>query len=221
MAAKTNVDYYWRFEFIQSSAGSENAKIKIEHYHDPDTSSGKEVWTIDTLIEELEITSTDASNPTVWTGTCAGCNPPGVRITGANSPSNEKTSDAQVHKIKVTLLNDYYLDADTDRQVTWVDAGYAPKWMWDAGDGDQTKVYKGALSDLPASTADYDIGSDSNFTAYTPGSDKADYQQCFGAAYEGDENGTVNTDGGWHNLVISTDYVTADLQTPSDGVWTW
>ena len=93
--------------------------------------------------------------------------------------------------------------------------------MWDAGDGDGTKVYKGTLSNLPDSTVDYNIGSDSNFTAYTPGSAKADYQECFGATYEGDENGTVNTEGGWHKLTISTDYVTADLQTPADGVWTW
>ena len=219
MAAKTSVDYYWRFEFVQSSAGSENAKIRIEHYHDQDPDSGS--YTIDTLVEELEITSTNSASPTVWTGVCTGCPAPGVRIDSATASASEKTTDPQIHKIKVTLLNDYYLDADTDRAVTWQWAGYAPKWMWDGGDGDETKVYKGALSDVPASTADYNIGSDSNFTAYTPGSAKADYQECFGADYEGDENGTVNTEGGWHKLVISTDYVLADLQTPADGVWTW
>lgn len=219
MAAKEHVDYYWRFEFIQSSAGSENAKIKIEHLHDQSSVDGS--WTIDTLVEELEITSTDSANPTVWTGLCTGCPAPGARLPESDAPTNEKTSDAQVHKIKVTLLNDYYLDSSNDRAVTWQYAGYAPKWMWDGGDGDETKVYKGALSDIPSSTADYNIGSDSNFTAYTPGAAKADYQECFGAAYEGDENGSVNTDGGWHKLVISTDSVTADLQTPADGVWTW
>jgi len=219
MAAKTSVDYYWRFEFIQDSAGSENAKIKIEHYHDQSSETGE--WTVDTLVSELEITSTDSANPTVWTGMCSGCPAPGVRVSGATSSAIEKTTDAQIHKIKVTLLNDYYLDADNDREVVWQWAGYAPKWMWDGGDGDQTKVYKGALANVPESTADYNIGSDSNFTAYTPGTAKADYQECFGAAYEGDENGTVNTEGGWHKLIISTDYVTADLQTPADGVWTW
>lgn len=219
MAAKTSVDYYWRFEFIQSSAGSENAKIRIEHFHDQDPDTG--VWQIDTEVDELEITSTDSANPTVWTGMCSGCPAPGVRVTGATAPADEKTTDPQVHRFKVTLLNDYYLDADTDRAVTWQWAGFAPKWMWTGGDGDETKVYKGALSDVPASTADYNIGSDSNFTAYTPGAAKADYQECFGADYEGDENGTVNTEGGWHKLIISTDYVSADLQTPADGVWTW
>ena len=219
MAAKTSVDYYWRFEFVQTSAGSENAKIKIEHLHSQSTEDGQ--YQVETLVSELEITSTDSSSPTVWTGIATGALPPGARIAGANSPSDEKTGDAQIHKIKVTLLNDYYLDASNDRAVKWQWAGYAPKWMWDAGDGDGTKVYKGALSNVPDSTADYNIGSDSNFTAYTPGAAKADYQECFGAAYEGDSNGTVNTDGGWHLLTISTDYVTADLQTPADGVWTW
>lgn len=219
MARKENVDIYWRFEFIQDQAGSENAKIKIEHYHSQDPITG--YTTIDTLVEELEITSTDSANPTVWTGMCEGCPPPGSRIQTSDSPATAKTSDAQYHRIKVTLLNDYYLDSDSDRAVKWQSAGYAPKWMWNGGDGDETKVYKGALSNLPDSTADYNIGSDSNFTAYTPGTAKADYQECFGAAYEGDQNGTVNTEGGWHPLLISTDYVTADLQTPSDGVWTW
>lgn len=219
MAAKTSVDYYWRFEFVQSSAGSENAKIKIEHYH---SLSDSGVWTIDTLVSELEITSTDSSNPTVWTGTCTGP-APGVNADAVTASASEKVlaSNAMSHKIRVTLLNDYYLDADNDRAVTWQYAGYAPKWSWTGGDGDETKVYKGALSDVPNETADYNIGSDSNFTAYTPGVAKADYQECFGASYEGDENGTVNTEGGWHNLTISTDYVSADLQTPADGVWTW
>jgi len=219
MAAKEHVDYYWRFEFVQSAAGSENAKIKIEHFHSQSTEDGQ--WDIDTLVEELEITSTDSANPTVWTGMCAGCPAPGSRISESDAPDGEKTTDAQVHKIKVTLLNDYYLDADNDREVIWQWAGYDPKWMWDAGDGDGTKVYKGSLANVPSSTADYNTGSDSNYTAYTPGSAKADYQECFGAAYEGDENGTVNTEGGWHKLVISTDYVLANLQTPADGVWTW
>lgn len=218
MAAKTSVDYYWRFEFIQTSAGGENAKIKIEHMH---SQSDAGVWTTDVLESELEITGTDSSSPTVWTHMMSGAAAPGARIAGASSPSDEKTDDARIHKIKVTLLNDYYLDASNDRAVKWQWAGYAPKWMWDAGDGDGTKVYKGALSNVPDSTADYNIGSDSNFTAYTPGAAKADYQECFGSTYEGDSNGTVNTDGGWHLLTISTDYVTADLQTPADGVWTW
>lgn len=212
MAAKTSVDYYWRFEFVQTSVGGENAKIKIEHYHDSDSVTGE--WTIDVLENELEITSTDSANPTVWTGMCSNCHPPG-------DSSDADPATKQVHKFKITLLNDYYLDADNDRAVVWQWAGYAPKWMWDAGDGDGTKVYKGALADLPDLTRDYNIGSDSNFTAYTPGSAKEDYQACNGAAYEGDENGTVNTDGGWHKLAITTDYVTADLATPADGVWTW
>jgi len=222
MAAKTSVDYYWRFEFVQDQAGSENAKIKIEHYHSQSAEDGQ--WDIDTIVEELEITSTDSANPTVFTYMCTGCDAPGVRSSSVDSSSTTAkaaTADTQVHKFKVTLLNDYYLDADNDRAVTWQWAGYAPKWMWDAGDGDQTKVYKGSLSNVPTSTADYNIGSDSNFTAYTPGSDKADYQECFGADYEGDFNGTVNTEGGWHPLLISTDYVLANLQTPADGVWTY
>lgn len=217
MAAKTSVDYYWRFEFIQSSAGSENAKIRIEHYHDQDPDSG--VYTIDTLVSELEITSTDTANPTVWTGMCTGCPAPGARIVGATG--SDLIDEPQYHEIKVTLLNDYYLDADTDRAVTWQWAGYAPKWMWDAGDGDESKVYKGLLSNVPSSTVDYNIGSDSNFTAYTPGSAKADYQACYAADYSGDDNGVVNTAGGWHKLIISTDHVLAKLQTPADGVWTW
>jgi len=212
MAAKTSVDYYWRFEFIQNQAGSENAKVKIEHLKDQNPETGE--WTSTTVQAELEITSTDASSPTVWTGMTTGCYVPGTMDIDGGVIN-------QTHRFKVTLLNEYYLDADNDRTVTWTHAGYAPKWMWDAGDGDGTKVYKGALSNVPSSTTDYDIGSDSNFTAYTPGSDKADYANCQGAEYEGDNNGTVNTDGGWHNMLISIDYVAADLQTPSDGVYTW
>ena len=220
MAAKTSVDYYWRFEFIQSAAGSENAKIKIDHYHSMDDNGD---YTIDTIASELEITSADSANPTVWTGMCTGCPAPGVNAVGVSASASAKAaaSDVMSHKFRVTLLNDYYLDESNDRAVTWQWAGYAPKWSWTGGDGDETKVYKGALSDVPDSTQDYNIGSDSNFTAYTPGAAKADYQECFGAVYEGDENGTVNAEGGWHLLTISTDYVSADLQTPADGVWTW
>ena len=212
MAAKTSVDYYWRFEFIQNQAGSENAKIKIEHLKDQDPTTGE--WTSTTMQSELEVTSTDASSPTVWTGMSTGCYAPGDMDLDGGRVN-------QTHRFKVSLLNEYYLDADNDRTVTWKLACYAPKWMWDAGGGDVTKVYKGALANVPSATKDYDMESDSNFTAYTPGTDKADYMECMGANYEGDSNGTVNTEGGWHDLLISIDYVAADLQTPSDGVYTY
>ena len=91
-------------------------------------------WTIETVAEELEITSTDSANPTVHTFMTTGCHAPGARVAAA--AGSELIDLPQIHKFKITLLNEYYLDADNDRTVTWQWAGYAPKWMWDAGDGD-------------------------------------------------------------------------------------
>ena len=93
MAAKTSVDYYWRFEFIQSAAGSENAKIKIDHYHSMDDNGD---YTIDTIASELEITSADSANPTVWTGMTTGCPAPGVNAVGVSASASAKAAASDV-----------------------------------------------------------------------------------------------------------------------------
>ena len=213
MAAATTTDYYLAFQFYQSAAGGENAKIKIS-YLDFDYEAGYGD-TEKVLVDNYEVTSSDPSAPVTVYATLADALAPGSKLGDEGSPD-------QTIRIRVTLLNDYYLDASNDRAVTWTYAGYAPKWMWTAGDGDRSKVYKGPLSSIPSEgTEDYNIGADSNFDVITDFTSLDNYNACSGANYTGDENGAVATNSGWHRFNISTDYVEAHLPVPMDGVWTY
>ena len=88
--------YKLGFLLKQEQAGSENAKIKIEM-------DGS------VLVAEQEISQTSATwFPFDWTS------------------SKVPNADGSVKaRIKITFLNDYYVDADTDRNVIWQGFGYA------------------------------------------------------------------------------------------------
>ena len=83
------MDYKFLVSATQDSAGSENAKIKIEV-------EGA------VAVASAEIASTDTDNPT---GTL-------FEVTGLDATGDSTTID-----VKYTLLNDYYVDADTDRNA--------------------------------------------------------------------------------------------------------
>ena len=83
------MDYKFLVSATQDSAGSENAKIKIEV-------EGA------VAVASAEIASTDTDNPT---GTL-------FEVTGLDATGSSTTID-----VKYTLLNDYYVDADTDRNA--------------------------------------------------------------------------------------------------------
>lgn len=83
------MDYRIRMEMMQDQTGSENAKVKI-------TIGGTVV------AAEQEITTTDMENPQILD----------YVVTGLDAPASDTTVD-----IKVELLNDEYVDADTDRNA--------------------------------------------------------------------------------------------------------
>lgn len=93
------MDYKFKLLCVQEAAGSENAKIKISH--------GATV-----IVAEQEITSTDTSSPTEVT----------FEVTGLNAPASGETCD-----LKIELLNDYYVDTDTDRNVVIIESFYCYK----------------------------------------------------------------------------------------------
>jgi hypothetical protein len=85
----------------QESAGSENAKVNVSF-------DG-------TLVgSELEVTSTDSSNPTIHVIEATGL----PTANAANPPSTA---------IKFWLANEYYVDADTDRNAYVTNIEYSPK----------------------------------------------------------------------------------------------
>ena len=83
------MDYKFLVSATQDSAGSENAKIKIEV-------NGA------VAVASAEIASTDTDNPTTTL----------FEVTGLDATGDSTTVD-----VKYTLLNDYYVDADTDRNA--------------------------------------------------------------------------------------------------------
>tara|TARA_R110001592_G_scaffold43527_1_gene140950 strand:- start:3163 stop:3654 length:492 start_codon:yes stop_codon:yes gene_type:complete len=83
------MDYKFLVSATQDSAGSENAKIKIEV-------EGA------VAVSSAEIASTDVDSPTDIL----------FEVTGLDATGGSTTID-----VKYTLLNDYYVDADTDRNA--------------------------------------------------------------------------------------------------------
>lgn len=93
------MDYRFAIRCWQDKAGSENAKANVF------VGSTK-------VLTEVEITATSADSPQViaW------------ESTGLTDPKNDTTFD-----VKVVLANEYYVDADTDRNI-WINGfGYITK----------------------------------------------------------------------------------------------
>ena len=156
-------DYKIALELYQSQAGSENAKVRI---------SINDV----TVADNVEVSNTDSENPTLFVYDAIGLPDPGPDATTS---------------VKVTLLNDYYVDTNTDRNINWVGCGYISKnadgnyHMWtDEGPG---------VVNILLNITDW-TNTDSFFWS----------GPC---AHTGDENGTANLTGGWHYLTVSANYV--------------
>ena len=85
------MDYRFAIQCWQDQAGDENAKVNV-------SVNGTQVLT------EAEVTATSADSPQLLTW----------ESTGLVAPANDTTVE-----ITVTLTNDYYVDASTDRNV-WI-----------------------------------------------------------------------------------------------------
>ena len=181
------MNYKFALKLHQDKAGSENAKAKI-------TIGGTVVD------EELEISPESA---TLYT----------YDVTGL-ADANEDGSATTL--VKVELLNDYYVDADNDRDIIWSACGYvaqkgsgnylAQTWVtddnWETVSGLEGATVDGVSNKgvmINGSTRAEPIG---DFTLATS------FSWSNAGPVTGDENGE---DGdystGWKNLVVSTDYV--------------
>jgi len=94
-------DYKFALDCIQESAGSENAKLKVYK------SDGTTV-----VLNETEITSTDADNPTTVT----------FEVTGMDDPSS-----SEYQSLVLELTNEYYVDSSTDRNILLEGIRYCTK----------------------------------------------------------------------------------------------
>ena len=160
-------DYKIALELYQGQAGDENAKVKI-------SINGV------TVADDVEVSNTDSENPTLFV----------YDAIGLPDPGHEATTS-----VEVTLLNDYFVDVNNDRNIKWVGCGYISKnadgnyHMWtDEGPG---------VVNILLNITDW-TNTDSFFWSH-------------GCAYTGDENGTVNLAGGWHYLTVSANYVEITL----------
>jgi hypothetical protein len=88
-------NYRFALKLHQDQAGSENTKAKI--------TIGSNV-----VVEELEISAT---TPTLYTYDVTG-------LADVNADGSVTTP------VKVELLNDYYVDENTDRNIIWTACGY-------------------------------------------------------------------------------------------------
>jgi len=93
------MDYRFAIRCWQDKAGSDNAKADVY------VGSTK-------VVDEVEITATSAGSPQIiaW------------ESTGLTAPASDTTV-----AIKVVLTNDYYVDADTDRNIHINGIGYITK----------------------------------------------------------------------------------------------
>ena len=110
------MDYRFAIRCWQDQAGDENAKANV-------FVDGVQVAT------EVEITATSEDAPQLITW----------ESTGLIAPAADTTFD-----IKVELVNEYYVDSDTDRNIRINDIGYIPKHTdgnyWKTIDGVWTQV---------------------------------------------------------------------------------
>ena len=115
-------DYKIALKLYQNQAGSENAKVKI---------SINDI----TVDDNVEISNTDPSNPTLFVYDATNLPDPN------SGPDNTTT-------VKVELLNDFYVDNSVDRNVHWVGCGYA------AQDADGN-YYQGQATGAPVIITDW------------------------------------------------------------------
>ena len=120
------MDYRFAIRCWQDKAGSENAKVNIF------VGSTK-------VADEVEVTATSEDSPQViaW------------ESTGLTAPASDTTV-----AIKVVLVNEYYVDADTDRNVNINGIGYLTK----AINGSYKKVLEdGTFRDDETTVTDFTV----------------------------------------------------------------
>jgi hypothetical protein len=166
-------DYKIALELYQSQAGDENAMVKI---------SINDI----TVGDNVEISNTDSENPTLFV----------YDVTDLPSPAADATTT-----VKVELLNDFYVDSANDRDVNWVNCGYAAQ---DSA-GNYRRFIKAPRTPVGP---DYDENITEIITDWT---DTDNFNWSWGCEYQGDENGTVDMNAGWHTFKISTSYVSATI----------
>ena len=119
------MDYRFAIRCWQDKAGSENAKVNIF------VGSTK-------VADEVEVTATSEDSPQViaW------------ESTGLTAPASDTTV-----AIKVVLVNEYYVDADTDRNVNINGIGYLTK----AANGSYKNVSDGTFRDDETTVTDFTV----------------------------------------------------------------
>ena len=157
-------DYKIALKLCQSQAGDENAKVKI-------SINGV------TVADDVEVSNTDLENPTLFVYDAIGLPDPGYEATTS---------------VEVTLLNDYFVDTNADRNIKWVACGYISK-------NDDGNYYMDNPDDADTLL---------NITDWT---NTDSFFWSLGCEYTGDENGTIDLTGGWHHFTISTDYIKVTL----------
>jgi len=158
-------DYKIALELYQSQAGGENAKVRI---------SINDV----TVADNVEVSNTDSENPTLFVYDAIGLPDPGPDATTS---------------VKVTLLNDYYVDVNNDRNINWVGCGYISNH--DDVDGNYYMF------------SDEGPGVDNTLLNITDWTNIDSFFWPGACAHTGDENGTADPTKGWHSLTVSADYV--------------
>ena len=171
-------NYRFALKLHQDQAGSENAKAKI-------TIGGNVV------VEELEISAT---TPTLYTYDVTG-------LADVNADGSVTTP------VKVELLNDYYVDENTDRNIIWTACGY----VQENADGNYynptattddnwvtSTTTRDAISDFTADSA-YVWESQPPFTGDTGSGPQGDYSEW------------------WYKLLISNSYCEAPIRLTAAG----
>lgn len=169
----------------QDQYGSEDAKVKIT------------VDDVD-LVAEHTVTPTSAAIATFdWTS------------------SKEPNDDGSVTaKVKVTLLNDLYVDGEGDRNVHWTGFGYNEA-ADDATFYSQTLTHDGgdpgtwAASDA-VEISDWTAEDSYNWSnAQTVATDSDGYSDAFAAAYDANQ--------GWYTMGVTTNQVTCTMKLTKAG----
>ena len=165
-------NYRFALKLHQDQAGGENAKAKI-------TIGGNVV------VEELEISAT---TPTLYT----------YDVTGL--PSNNVDGSVTT-QVKVELLNDYYVDETTDRNIIWTACGYVQEEAngnyetatHTTTDGTTWTTATAAISDFTSDDS-YTWENQPTFTGDTGSGPQGDYSDF------------------WYQLLVSTSYCEAPIR---------
>ena len=128
------MDYKFIMPCWQDQAGDENAKIDV-------------AFNGSTVLSDLEITATDVSSPQFVTW----------EVTGAPELGNGVNAS-----IEITMKNEYYVDADTDRNIRVKNI-----WYTDKADGSNYKKFTGY--------ADVDEETGEEWTVITDFNDPSNY----------------------------------------------